>query len=227
MLRVEFAKFDEHTNKIAIMDPVKTFYIASNKKLTTHTNYYVCMFIDEELIVFTNKFDTITDKITNIPLVITNYNDNSITSKNNIYKLDLFAEETTLPFNILEYSHNKISFKGGIYTDGNIEYIDTFTEVFYEKKNQYLIKFEKNLFVEKDNGMFQNTGGCVYVKLHYHDSELANNIRKENSIVSYCKPLYNADNILRCMNGFCGLAYPIDKFSLNHKIDMDAYHVFD
>lgn len=146
--------------------------------------------------------------------------------KNNIYKLNLFTQETIIPFNILENSCDKISFKGGIFVDGKIEYIDTFTEIYYEKKNQHLINFEKDIFVKEDNGIMRNIDGCVYVKLHYHDSELADEIRKSDSIITYCKPFYNADNVLKCMNGYCGLAYPLDKFRLKREINMDAVQKF-
>lgn len=242
------AEFNENTKKIAIIDPVRYFYIASDRILTNNTNYYICVFINEELVAFTNKINKLEPNgigydefgIRYKPPYYTVHHDNKMTIVNNFYKLDLFAQETIIPFNILEYSYNEISFRGGFFVDQKMEYIDIFTDIYYEKKD-HLIKFEKNIFVPlvpdeqvnlcscdrvKENKTgFRRVDGCVYVRLCYHDSELADEIRKDN-LISNCKSMFNTDNILKCMNGYCGLAYPLNKFKLEHEIKMDEVQKF-
>ena len=95
--------------------------------------------------------------------------------------------------------------------NNKIEYIDVFTEVFYEKKNRHLIKFEKIHNTKKNNKKCCDNISCVCVKIYYPDSELTTKIRNEFSFSTKHNSLFGVDNILKCINGYCSLLYPLDK----------------
>lgn len=106
---------------INIKDPIKTFYIKTNKDLSPNANYYIFLLVSGQIISFTNKFNK------------TLINDVSV------YELDFFSKKITLPFCDLRPSFQEIEFIGVDYRSVDNYDIDIFEEIFYEKDEEYIL----------------------------------------------------------------------------------------
>lgn len=102
---------------INIRDPVKTFYIKTDKNLESGANYYIIMLVHEQIITLTNKFNKKDD---------------------NIYEINFFANKITLPFCDLMPLYQKVEFIGINYRSANDYDVDIFDEIFYEKDTEYI-----------------------------------------------------------------------------------------
>lgn len=107
---------------INVRDPVKTFYIKTNKELNPNTNYYMLLLINGQIISFTNKFNK------------------NIINNVSVYEVDLFAKKITLPFCDLLPEYQTIEFIGVDYNNKEDINIDIFEEIFYEKDTEYTTK---------------------------------------------------------------------------------------
>lgn len=185
------ANLSESTGKIEIMEPVKNLYISTNKRLLVGENYYICLFLDTNLIAYTNNFEFI---------------------DTDLYKINFFTNEVVLPFNILGHQYNKLSIMGIIFNPENseIKHADNFTEVFFERKDNHIIHYGTNIGTMVD-GVFTCSSGVHQIPLNFYDSDLKNRAFN-NRDTNFCKNIYNSDNLLRCMSGYGGLAYTVDIF---------------
>lgn len=183
-MNLKLIQHNSDTKNILINEPVKTFYIKQSAIQPTN-DFYVCLYIADALIGFTNI----------IHEVIT-YNDI------NYYKIKLFENDVTLPFDRLHIHGNSISLIGATYSD-KLNKICDFTEVYYEQADS------------------MNTD-TIEIGVKYIDCVLADAIRAHNKTELFIQRIgINNDNAIRFLSGMCGLCYSwhnYEKFLLSNII---------
>lgn len=164
---------------LIIRDPVTKFYLKTDQELIPNCDYYIAFFINCEDVTFTDRFHKV------------------IKDDIELYELDLFTDNTILPFNQLLYDY-PITFLGFNYPD--ITNIIRFTEVYYEKPIDFAPKDLHEIIIS------------------YHDSELARAIREtypdsfRERIKCYGEDI---DNVMKFGSGLFGKGYRLDDSYIN------------
>lgn len=109
-------KYNHETKNILINEPTKTFYI-STSEIQPANDFYVCLYIADVLIGFTNNISE-----------IISWNDKTF------YKIKLFENDVILPFNLLHIYGNLINLIGAKYNEKLTKFCD-FNEVYYLPEN--------------------------------------------------------------------------------------------
>jgi hypothetical protein len=180
-MRLNHPTYDPANSGLKINDPVKTFYLKTDKELISGSNDYVSLYINHQLISFTNQFKRV------------------IIDELELYEIMFFENEITLMMNLLDQERATISIIG--WQKPNMETGDIFLEKIYMFKDIYYEKGEP----------YDPINSVVEQIIVYKDSPLTRKVRLHYGENYPCKRFYgqNTDNVIRYGSGLCGLAYAI------------------
>lgn len=169
-------EFDWCTLSYEISDPIKSFYVKNDDENFQDSNYYVMLYISGTLIAFTNSKTLVS--IDGIDL----------------YRLDFFEGQTTIPMNAIDERFQSVSLVGikydlisGLSTVMNVDHLD-------------------NMYYEVDDSI-DLTRKQLEILIRYKKSEMADACREMNHSPEINKYGDNVDNVMRIMSGMCCLLF--------------------
>lgn len=101
-----------------LTEPVKTFFVLTDKTLVSGNNYYIILFIKGQMVSMTNKFENVGKKL---------------------YEVDFFANQVTIPFcDFTPDIQRMVKIVGMNYRSESDYDIDTFNEICYQMDDSYV-----------------------------------------------------------------------------------------
>ena len=179
-------------------EPIKSFYIKDARDLAPNSNYYILLFIGNESIAHTNKFEKV------------------VIDDVSYYQIDFFVTK----FTIDRLPYHSISLYGVydtpetlVYNNDNDKFFvlshDTFYEVYIEPDTNYQYS---------DGVIMEHAIPRHEYKIVYHDSELTNKARLSSHFPGSLAMEAGCDNILIFAGGMAGLRWYHYRFYIVHPL---------